>query len=147
MNIVDEAKIVPGAWDTIKKRHVARCADDPKFAANYARHGEKLAEQQTRSLARTLSHGGKRLRDLREIPGFVAEEDEVRTKNAMQIAILNARRQSGLKQGEIAAIMGIPQSNVSRIEHCSDALTYKTFAAYLRACGFSFGISLQPLAM
>lgn len=146
MNIAEEAKIVPGAWDTIKKRHAARCASDSKFAADYARRGEKFAEQQTRSLARTLSRGGKRLRDLREIPGFVAEENEVRTKNAMQIAILDARKQSGLKQGEIAALMGVPQSNVSRIEHCSDALTYKTFAAYLRACGFGFGITLQPLS-
>ena len=91
----------------------------------------RLAEQQTHSLARTLSRGGKRLRDLREIPGFAAEENEVRAKNAMQLAILDARKRSGLKQGEIAALMGIPQSNVSRIEHQTDALTFKTFAAYL----------------
>ena len=147
MNVTEEAKIVPGAWSTIKKRHAARCATDSKFAADYVRRGEKLAEQQTRSLARTLSRGGKRLRDLCEIPGFAAEENEVRTKNAMQLAILDARKQSGLKQGEIAALMGIPQSNVSRIEHCSDALTYKTFAAYLRACGFDFCITLHPRAV
>ena len=144
MNITEEAKIIPGAWETIKKRHAARCASDPAFAADYARRGERLAEQQTRSLARSLSRGGKRLRDLREIPGFVAEENEVRAKNAMQLAILDAREKSGLKQGEIAARMGIPQSNVSRIEHSSDALTYKTFAAYLRACGYSFTIKLSP---
>ena len=70
MNVTEEAKIVPGAWSTIKKRHAARCATDSKFAADYVRRGEKLAEQQTRSLARTLSRGGKRLRDLCEIPGF-----------------------------------------------------------------------------
>ena len=45
---------------------------------------------------------------------------------------LAARKKSGLRQFEIAERMGIPQSNVSRIEHQTDALTYKTFAAYLR---------------
>lgn len=145
MNIANEAKIISGAWDTIKKRHAARCASDPAFAADYKRRSERLAEQQTRSLARTLSRGGKRLRDLREIPGFAAEENEVRTKNAMQLAILDARKRSGLKQGEIAALMGIPQSNVSRIEHQTDALTFKTFAAYLRACGFGFKVQLCDL--
>ena len=142
MNIAEEAKIVPGAWNTIKKRHAERCAADPHYKREYERRGERLAEQQTRTLARTLAKGGKGLRDLREIPGFAEEENEVRTKNAMQVAILAARKKSGLKQGEIAERMGIPQSNVSRIEHQTDALTYKTFAAYLRACGFGFKVQL-----
>ena len=146
MNIAEEAKIVPGAWKTIKKRHAARCAADSNYKRDYERNAERLAEQQTRSLARTFAKGGRGLRDLREIPGFAAEENEVRSKNAMQVAILNARKKSGLKQGEIAARMGIPQSNVSRIEHQSDALTYKTFSAYLRACGFGFKVSLCALA-
>ena len=142
MNIVEEARIVPGAWKAIKKRHAERCAADPHYKREYERRGERLAEQQTRTLARTLAKGGKGLRDLREIPGFAEEENEVRTKNAMQVAILAARKKSGLKQGEIAERMGIPQSNVSRIEHQTDALTYKTFAAYLRACGFGFKVQL-----
>lgn len=146
MNIAEEARIVPGAWKTIKKRHEARCAADPKYKLEYERNAERLAEQQARSLARTFAKGGRRLRDLREIPGFIAEEGEVRAKNAMQIAILNARKRSGLNQGEVAARMGIPQSNVSRIEHQTDALTFKTFAAYLRACGFGFKVSLCALA-
>lgn len=146
MNIAEEAKIVPGAWKTIKKRHAVRCAADSKYKRDYERKAERLAEQQTRSLARTFAKGGKGLRDLREIPGFAAEENEVRTKNAMQVAILNARKRSGLRQGEIAARMGVPQSNVSRIEHQTDALTFKTFAAYLRACGFGFRVSLCALA-
>lgn len=142
MNIAEEARIVPGAWKAIKKRHAERCAADPHYKREYERRGERLAEQQTRTLARTLAKGGKGLRDLREIPGFAEEENEVRTKNAMQVAILAARKKSGLKQGEIAERMGIPQSNVSRIEHQTDALTYKTFAAYLRACGFGFKVQL-----
>ena len=146
MNIAEEAKIAPGAWKAIKRRHEARCAADPNYKRDYERNAERLAEQQTHSLARTFAKGGRGLRDLREIPGFAAEENEVRTKNAMQVAILNARKKSGLKQGEIAARMGIPQSNVSRIEHQTDALTFKTFAAYLRACGFGFKVSLCALA-
>ena len=146
MNIAEEAKIVPGAWKTIKKRHAVRCAADSKYKKDYERKAERLAEQQTRSLARTFAKGGQRVRDLREIPGFTAEENEARTKNAMQVAILNARKRSGLRQGEIAARMGIPQSNVSRIEHQTDALTFKTFAAYLRACGFGFKVSLCAIA-
>ena len=146
VKIAEEAKIVPDAWKTIKKRHAARCAADSNYKRDYERNAERLAEQQTRSLARTFAKGGQRLRDLREIPGFAAEENEARTKNAMQVAILNARKRSGLRQGEIAARMGIPQSNVSRIEHQSDALTYKTFSAYLRACGFGFRVSLCSLA-
>ena len=145
MNIAEEARIVPGAWKTIKKRHAQRCAADPHYKRDYERRGERLAEQQTRSLAQTFAKGGKRLRDLREIPGFAEEENEVRTKNAMQVAILAARKKSGLRQFEIAERMGIPQSNVSRIEHQTDALTYKTFAAYLRACGFGFKVQLQSL--
>ena len=146
MSIVEGARIVPGVWKTIKKRHAARCAADSNYKRDYERNAERLAEQQTHSLARTFAKGGKGLRDLREIPGFAAEENEARTKNAMQVAILNARKKSGLKQGEIAARMGIPQSNVSRIEHQTDALTFKTFAAYLRACGFGFKVSLCALA-
>ena len=146
MNIAEEAKIVPGAWKAIKKQQAVRCAADSKYKNDYERKAERLAEQQMRSLARTFAKGGKGLRDLREIPGFAAEENEVRTKNAMQVAILNARKKSGLKQGEIAERMGIPQSNVSRIEHQTDALTFKTFAAYLRACGFGFKVSLCALA-
>ena len=146
MNIAEEAKIVPGAWKAIKRRHEARCAVDSNYKRDYERNAERLAEQQTRSLARTFAKGGRGLRDLREIPRFAAEENEVRTKNAMQVAILNARKRSGLRQGEIAARMGVPQSNVSRIEHQTDALTFKTFAAYLRACGFGFKVSLCALA-
>ena len=145
MNIAEEARIVPSAWKTIKKRHAERCAADPHYKRDYERRSERLAEQQTRSLAQTFAKGGKRLRDLREIPGFAEEENEVRTKNAMQVAIRAARKKSGRRQYEIAERRGIPQSNVSRIEHQTDALTYKTFAAYLRACGFSFKVQLQSL--
>ena len=145
-NITEEVRIVPDAWNTIKKHHAARCAVDSKYKRDYERKAERLAEQQTRSLARTFASGGKGLRDLREIPGFAVAENEVRAKNAMQVAILNARKRSGLRQVEIAARMGIPQSNVSRIEHQTDALTFKTFAAYLRACGFGFKVSLCALA-
>ena len=49
VNIAEEARIVPGAWKTVKKRHAARCAADSKYKRDYERNAERLAEQQTRS--------------------------------------------------------------------------------------------------
>lgn len=143
---IEDVKIVDGyavgAYEYIKQQHAKRLKTDAK----YRRTCERSDERQTRALARTFARGGKRLKELREIPGYTADvENEERTKNAMQIAILEARKRSGYTQAEIAKRMGIPQPNVSRIEHKADALTYKTFAAYLRACGFAFSVALSPL--
>ena len=143
---IEDVKIVDGyavgAFEYIKRQHAKRLKTD----ASYRRKCERMDERQTRSLARTFAKGGKRLKELREIPGYTADvENEERTKNAMQVAILDARKRSGLTQAKIAERMGIPQPNVSRIEHKADALTYRTFAAYLRACGFAFSVRLTPL--
>jgi hypothetical protein len=86
---------------------------------------------------------GKTLEELREIPGF--DEYQERAMNALQMALLDARKRSGLKQTEIGKRMKFPQANVSQIEHSTDAITFKTFAAYLKACGFSFAIDLKSV--
>jgi len=131
---------VPGAMQEILRQHKKNMETDARYRRSY----DKLRERQAKALARDFKKGGKALNDLRSIPGFKEEEDELRMKNAMQIAIYEAKQRSGLKQKEIAERMGIPASNVCRIEHSGDAITYKTFAAYLKACGFAFSLSLVP---
>ncbi|MBR5457932.1 MAG: helix-turn-helix transcriptional regulator [Kiritimatiellae bacterium] len=139
MNIKEEAKIVPGAWDEIKRRHEANLAADVAYQKAYKRTKERGIHAREKA----FKNGGKRLQELREIPGF--NEPEERAANALQCAILEARKQSGLTQTEIARRMNIPQANVSRIEHNADAITYKTFSAYLNACGFYFSVQLKPI--
>ena len=134
-----EAKIVPGAWEAIKRRHDKHLAEDPQYRKAY----ERTKENSVKKRAAAFSKGGKALEELREIPGF--DEYHERATNALQMALLNARKRSGLKQTEIARRMKIPQANVSRIEHSTDAITFKTFAAYLKACGFSFAIDLKSV--
>ena len=134
----EEAKIVPGAWEEIRRRHEKSLAKDSRYRKAY----ESIKEHGVRARAMAFAEGGKRLKYLREIPGF--NEHEERAVNVLQCALLEAKRRSGLKQTEIARRMDIPQANVSRIEHSADAMTYKTFSAYLKACGFSFSITLCP---
>jgi ribosome-binding protein aMBF1 (putative translation factor) len=139
MNIKDEAKIVPGAWEAIKRRHEKNLAEDRQYRKAYERTKENGVKKRTAAFAK----GGKALEELREIPGF--DEYRERATNALQIALLDARKRSGLKQTEIAKRMKIPQANVSRIEHSAEAITFKTFTAYLKACGFSFAIDLKSV--
>jgi ribosome-binding protein aMBF1 (putative translation factor) len=138
-NLKEAAAIVPNAWNEIKKRHEKNLAEDKTYRKAF----EQIKARGIRSRAKAFQTGGKPLEELREIPGF--NESAERALNAMQYAILDARKRSGLKQTEIAQRMKVPQANVSRIEHSTDAMTFKTFAAYLKACGYSFSITLQKL--
>ena len=138
-NLKEAAAIVPNAWNEVKKRHEKNLAEDMAYRKAF----EQIKARGIRSRAKAFQTGGKPLEELREIPGF--DESAERALNAMQHAILDARKRSGLKQTEIAQRMKVPQANVSRIEHSADAMTFKTFAAYLKACGFSFTINLNPI--
>ncbi|MGN0847327.1 MAG: hypothetical protein ACI4RA_08090 [Kiritimatiellia bacterium] len=109
----------------------------------YRRRYTALGERQAKSLAKDLSgerKGG--LEELRAIPGFIENESSIRKENALHLAMMEAKKRSGLNQTEIAARLGMPQPNVSRIEH-SEIVTFHTFAAYLFACGFDFTIRLR----
>ena len=79
------------------------------------------------------------LTEMREIPEF----DEVleRGVNAIQSAMLDAKERSRLKQSEIAAALGMPKGNVSRLEH-SRTPSLDSFTRYLAACGYTFSIKL-----
>lgn len=109
------------------------------------RRRRALDERQARSLAKDLS--GERaggLAELREIPGFSENEASIRRENALHLAMMEAKRASGLTQTQIAHRLGMPQPNVSRLEH-SQTVTFRTFSAYLLACGFDFTINLRPI--
>ena len=118
---------------------------DYASTATYRRRRKALDERQAKSLAKDFSgerRGG--IEELRTIPGFVENEPSIRKENALHLAMMEAKKRSGLNQTEIAARLGMPQPNVSRIEH-SEIVTFNTFAAYLFACGFDFKIDLQPV--
>ncbi len=117
---------------------------DYEKTATYDRRRKALAARQTKSLAKDFS--GKRkggLDELREIPRFVENESIIRKENALRLAMMEAKKRSKLNQSEIARRLGMPQPNVSRIEH-SEVVSFNTFADYLFACGFDFTISLRP---
>ena len=118
---------------------------DYKTTATYRRRRKALDERQAKSLAKDLSgerKGG--IEELRKIPGFVENEPAIRKENALHLAMMEAKKRSGLTQTEIAIRLGMPQPNVSRIEH-SEVVTFNTFAEYLAACGFDFTINLLPV--
>lgn len=124
---------------------MAQFADYEKSAI-YHRRRKDLDERQAKSLAKDFSgerKGG--LEELRSIPGFVENESSIRKENALHLAMMEAKKRSGLNQTEIATRLGMPQPNVSRIEH-SEIVTFNTFAAYLFACGFEFKIDLKPVS-
>ena len=113
--------------------------------ATYRRRRRALDERQAKSLAKDLSGERKgAIEELRTIPGFVENEPSIRKENALHLAMMEAKKRSGLTQTEIAARLGMPQPNVSRIEH-SEVVTFNTFAEYLAACGFDFTINLLPV--
>jgi len=76
-------------------------------------------------------------------PTFKAGMEAFRQEYAMNVAMYKAKTESGLTQTAIAERMGIPRSNVSRIEH-SRTVSFDTFCAYLKACGFAFSFNLMP---
>lgn len=115
---------------------------DYETTAMYRRRNA-LDKRQAKSLAKDLSgerKGG--IEELRTIPGFVESEPSIREESALHLAMMEAKKRSGLTQTEIAVRLGMPQPNVSRIEH-SEVVTFNTFAAYLFACGFDFSINLH----
>ena len=74
----------------------------------------------------------------------IDEKMRVNALHTMSFAMAEAKKRSGLSQSAIARRLGMPQPNVSRIEH-SEVVTFNTFAEYLAACGFYFTINLQPV--
>ena len=74
--------------------------------------------------------------------GSIENEASIRKENALHLAMMEAKKRSGLSQSAIARRLGMPQPNVSRIEH-SEVVSFNTFADYLMACGFGFTINLH----
>ena len=145
-NYADMAKVVPGAWATIKARRAEINRRDPKAKAAWERRIARNAEAHVKATARMYSceHGRELDALRRDCPGFAENENADRTATALKVAMLEARDRSGMTQAEIAARMGAEPSNVSRLLHGGGGVNGATFAASLRACGFGFTVSLVP---
>ena len=74
-----------------------------------------------------------------ERPGFKEAWDAVADEYAALRSLLEARRQSGLTQEEIAVRMGTTKSAVSRLESSlrdpKHSPTFETIRRYAKACG------------
>jgi len=72
-------------------------------------------------------------------PGFKAAWEALDEEYATLSALLNARRQAGLTQDDVAARMGTTKSAISRLEASlrSDkgSPSFATLRTYARACG------------
>ena len=73
-------------------------------------------------------------REIRSLPGYgkVKREFDLEYQVASELAA--ARREAGLTQAQIAAIMGTTQSVVSRIERGAN-ISVETIGRYAHACG------------
>ena len=90
-----------------------------------------------------IAEGKGGIAELRNIPSFIEKESAMRKENVFHLVMMEVKKISGLNQTEFAARLGMPQPNVSRIEH-SEIVTFNTFSEYLAACGFGFTINLWP---
>ena len=143
---LDEAKIVPNAWATIKACRAAEFRRDPKAKAAWEKRRVRNAERNVKAAAKMYSHEHGRYLDAlrRDCSGFAERENAERTEVALKVAMLKARDKSGLTQAEIAERMGVKPPNLSRILHGNGGVNGATFAAFLRACGFGFKVALVP---
>lgn len=103
----------------------------------------KLTKEQVILRERCRERTQKHLQSVRGRPNWNESMEKFREEYALATAMEDARNRSGLTQMQIAERMGIPQSNVSRIENRA-SVSFKTFVSYLKACGFSFTVNLTP---
>jgi len=107
---------------------------------------KKLTTEQVALREHCRERTRQHLKAVRNRPHWSESMEKFREEYALATAMEAARNRSGLTQKEIADRMGIPQSNVSRIESRS-SVSYRTFVSYLKACGFSFTVNLMPNAV
>jgi len=104
---------------------------------------KKLTEEQIALREKCIIESEDYFRKEWSKPGFADGLETFRREYAMNVAMYKAKKESGLTQSAIAERMGIPRPNVSRIEH-SRTVSFDTFCAYLKACGFGFSFNLMP---
>ena len=143
---IDKAKVVPGAWETIKARRAELHRHDPKAKAAWERRRARNAEAHVKATAMMYSREHSRELDAlrRDCPGFAENENADRAATALKAAMLEARDKCGMTQAEIAGRMGVEPSNLSRLLHGGGGVNGATFTAFLRACGFGFKVVLVP---
>jgi len=104
---------------------------------------KKLIAEQIALREKCISDSDKYFAKEWSKPGFAEGLETFRQEYAMNVAMYKAKKKSGLTQSAIAERMGIPRPNVSRIEH-SRTVSFDTFCAYLKACGYVFSFNLTP---
>ena len=104
---------------------------------------KKLSAEQIALREKCIAESETFFKNEWDSPEFKEGIETFRQEYAMNVAMYKAKTESGLTQTAIAERMGIPRSNVSRIEH-SRSVSFDTFCAYLKACGFGFSFNLMP---
>ncbi len=73
-------------------------------------------------------------RRIRALPGYVEFKKEFDLEYQVASELTAARKEAGLTQAQVAAIMATTQSVVSRIEHGAN-ISVETISRYAHACG------------
>ena len=71
------------------------------------------------------------------------ENAEIQERMDLVTALYNARKEAGLTQKELAAILGTQQTYIAQIEKGKKNLTFSTVSRYARACGKKIAFVLQ----
>ena len=79
-------------------------------------------------------------------PEFKAEYERGEPIFGIIFDLIDARREAGLTQRQVAARMKTSQSVVARIESLSLIPTFETLARYAEACGKRIEMQLRPAA-
>ena len=77
---------------------------------------------------------GEQARRIRELPGYGEAKRKSDLEYRIALELATARKEAGLTQAQIAAIMGTTQSVVSRIERGAN-ISVETISRYAHACG------------
>ena len=78
-------------------------------------------------------------------PEFKKEYDALRPELAIIQAMIDARKQSGLTQKELAERTGITQSDISRLENGSANPSLKTLQRLAEGMGMQLKLEFRPI--
>mgnify|MGYP004451443059 CR=1 FL=1 len=77
-------------------------------------------------------------------PEFRAEYEALQPEHAIIQAIIDARKQSGLTQKELAVRTGIAQGDISKLENGNGNPSIKTLQRLAKAMGMTLKVEFVP---
>lgn len=77
-------------------------------------------------------------------PEISKDIDEVESASAIVSAMIEQRNALGLSQRDLAAMCGIPQSSVARIESCKTTPNLGTLLNIFHHLGLKLSVTLMP---